>query len=197
MSFGVDLIREEMEREHRAGIWVSQMAGRLIKVEHLIGKLGIAPPAVTFKNELTIRYGGRTFQMMYIGHCHTKSDTVIWMPEEKILFAGDAFDYRTHPVVRLGNMSNWIKALDWLKKFPARQIVPGHGPLPPKGTGCLGELKEYFIKLRNRTAAALRREKTPARAAKSVRMEEYRNWHRSNLVYVNALKMAKELQGEI
>jgi cyclase len=194
VSFGLDIVRTEMEREHKAGIWVSQMAGRVAKVEHWIGKLGIEPPMVTFEDELTIRYGGRIFQMIAIGQCHTKSDTVIWMPEEKILFTGDAFDYRTHPVVRLGNMSNWIKALDRMKKFPARQIVPGHGPLPPRGNKCLDEFREYFVKLRNRTAAALRKEGTPVRAAKRVRMDEYRNWFRSGLVYINALKMARELR---
>ena len=135
--------------------------------------------------------------MISIGHCHTKSDTVIWMPDEKVLFMGDAFDYRTHPVVRIGNILNWIGVLDQLRKFPARQIVPGHGPLPPRGNRCLTEFKGYLIKLRNRTAAALRREKTPARAAKRVRMDEYRNWFRPHLVYVNALKMAKELRGRI
>ncbi|HBK80431.1 MAG TPA: hypothetical protein DDZ83_12325 [Nitrospinae bacterium] len=197
VSFGAGRTRQEMEREHEADIWVRQMAGRILKVEHLIGKIGVAPPMVTFEDELTIRYGGRTLQMISIGHCHTKSDTVIWMPDEKVLFMGDAFDYRTHPVVRIGNILNWIGALDQLRKFPARQIVPGHGPLPPRGNRCLTEFKGYLIKLRNRTAAALRREKTPARAAKRVRMDEYRNWFRPHLVYVNALKMAKELRGRI
>ncbi len=195
VSIGVDRIRQEMEREHKAGIWVSQMAGRMIRVEHLIGKLGACPPQVTFEDELTIRYGGRCLRMIYIGHCHTVSDTVIWMPEERVLFMGDAFDYRTHPVVRIGNIQNWIRALGRLQKFPARQIVPGHGPLPPRGNKCLGEFKEYFLKLRARTAAALRREGTPVRAARRVRMDEYRNWLRSHLVYVNALKMARELHG--
>ncbi len=196
VSFGAAWTRREMEREEAAGIWVSQMAGRLIRVEHLTGKLGIAPPMVTFEDELTIRHGGRALQMIHIGHCHTKSDTVVWMPEERILFAGDVFDYRTHPVVRLGNIGNWIEALDRMKKFPARQIVPGHGPLPPRGTKCLDELKLYFTRLRSRTAAALKREGTPARAAGKVRMDEYRNWYRANLVYANALKMAQELRRE-
>ncbi len=195
VSFGAGITRREMAREEEAGIWVNQMAGRMIRVEHLIGKLPAAPPMVTFEDETAIRYGGRTLRMIYIGHCHTKSDTVVWMPEERILFAGDLFDYRTHPVVRLGNIANWIGALDRLKKFPARQIVPGHGPLPPRGTKCLGELRLYFTRLRDRTAAALRREGTPARAARRVRMDEYRNWYRANLVYPNALRMARELRG--
>ncbi len=196
ISFGASIVQQEMEREFNAGIWVSQMAGRLLKVEHFDGKIGIAPPVVSFDEELTVRYGGRTFQMIFIGHCHTKSDTVIWMPEERILFAGDAFTYRTHPVVRIGNILNWTKTLDRLRKFPARQIIPGHGPLPPRGNHCLDEFKGYLTKLRNRTAAALRKEGTPVKAAKRVRMDEYRNWFRAPLVYVNALKMAKELRGK-
>ncbi len=197
VSFGVNHTRREMEREQAAGVWVRQMAGRMIRVEHLIGKLAATPPMVTFEEEMSIRYGGRTLEMIYLGHCHTPSDTVVWMPGERVLFAGDAFDYRTHPVVRIGNILNWIKALGRMEKFPARQIVPGHGPLPPRGTKCLGELTLYFRRLRTRTAAALRREGGPASAARRVRMDEYRNWHRPHLVYVNALKMAKELRGKV
>ncbi|MFP6868452.1 MAG: MBL fold metallo-hydrolase [Nitrospinota bacterium] len=144
VSFGAGRTRQEMEREHEADIWVRQMAGRILKVEHLIGKLGVAPPMVTFEDELTIRYGGRTLQMISIGHCHTKSDTVIWMPDEKVLFMGDAFDYRTHPVVRIGNILNWIGVLDQLRKFPARQIVPGHGPLPPPGESMSDRVQGIF-----------------------------------------------------
>ena len=197
VSFGTETVRREMEREFGAGIWVSQMAGRLLEVEKFDGKIGIDPPVVTFENETTIRYGGRTLEMIAIGHCHTKSDTVIWMPEEKVLFAGDAFTYRTQPVVRIGNILNWIDTLNRLLKFPARQIIPGHGPLPPRGNKCLGEFKTYLTRLRDRTAAALRKEGTPVKAAKSVRMDEYRNWFRAPLVYVNALKMARELRGKI
>jgi len=197
VSFGTDIVRREMEREYKAGIWVNQMAGRLLKVEHFDGKIGIEPPIVTFDEEMTIRYGGRTFEMISIGHCHTKSDTVIWMPEERVLFAGDAFTYRTQPVVRIGNILNWIDTLDRLKKFPAHQIVPGHGPLPPRGNKCLNEFKVYLTRLRDRTERALRKAGTPSKAAKLVQMDEYKNWFRAPLVYVNALKMAKELRGKI
>ncbi|MDP6277865.1 MAG: hypothetical protein QGI11_05060, partial [Nitrospinota bacterium] len=110
---------------------------------------------------------------------------------------GDAFTYRTQPVVRIGNILNWIDTLNRLLKFPARQIIPGHGPLPPRENKCLGEFKTYLTRLRDRTAAALRKEGTPVKAAKSVRMDEYRNWFRAPLVYVNALKMARELRGKI
>jgi len=196
VSFGTSWTRKEMEREQEAGIWVSQMAGRNLKVEHLIGKIGVAPPMVTFEDELTINYGGRILQMISIGHCHTKSDTIIWMPNEKVLFMGDAFDYRTHPVVRLGNILNWIETLGRLKKFQARQIVPGHGPLPPRGNKCLAEFKGYLTRLRDRAITALQKEKSFVRAAKKVQMDEYQNWFRSHLVYINALKMVKELRGK-
>lgn len=84
--------------------------------------------------------------MIHIGHCHTVSDTVIWMPGERVLFMGDAFDYRTHPVVRIGNIQNWIRALGRFEKFPARQIVPGHGPLPPPGKKVPRRIQGIFFK---------------------------------------------------
>ena len=195
VTFGVDLIGQEMEREQETGIWVKQMAGRGRSVDHLIGKLDISPPMVTFEDRIDIHYGGLHFQMIYIDHCHTKGDSVVWMPKEKVLFAGDLLTYRTHPVNRLGNFMNWIPALDLLKKkFPARHIIPGHGPLPPRGTKIVDENKAFLTRLRSRAAAALRKEKSPARAAKLVQMPEYVHWFRAQNVPNNALKMAKDLK---
>ncbi len=195
VTFGVDLIGQEMEREQEIGIWVKQMAGRGRSVDRLIGKLDISPPMVTFEDQIDIHYGGLHFQMIYIDHCHTKGDSVVWMPKEKVLFAGDLLTYRTHPVNRLGNFMNWIPALDFLKKkFPARHIIPGHGPLPPRGTKIIDETKAFLTRLRSRTAAALRKEKSPARAAKLVQMPEYVRWFRAQNVPNNALKMAKDLK---
>ncbi len=193
VSFGVDLVRQEMEREFASGNWVKQMAGRGPRVEHLIGKLGISPPEVTFEDQIDIRYGGRIFQMVYIDHCHTKGDTVVWMPEEGVLFAGDLLTYRTHPVNRLGDFNNWLPALGFLKKFPAKYIVPGHGPIP-KGTAIVDENRTYLTRLKSRTQAALKKHKTPAKAAAAVEMPEYAKWFRAPNVPNNALKMAKDLR---
>lgn len=195
ISFGVDLIRDEMERERDAGIWVKQMAGRGPNVDHLIGKLDISPPMVTFNKEIEIRYGGRIFQMIYIDHCHTKGDSVVWMPNEKLLFAGDLLTHRTHPVNRLGDFMNWTPALNLLKKkFPAKYIIPGHGPLPPRGTKIIDENRVFLTRLRTRTAAALQKEKSPSKAAKIVQMPEYSKWFRAQNVPNLAAKMAKDLK---
>ncbi len=194
VSFGCEVVREEMLREYNAGTWVTQMLGRGPKVDHLVGKLGVEPPMVTFDDLLTVRYGGRIFQIIYIGHCHTRGDSVVWMPEERVLFSGDLLNHRTHPVARLGNFENWLQALPLLKKFPARCIVPGHGPIPPRGTGIVDDVKGYLTRLRSRTAAALRREGAPVKASARVRMDEYAKWFRPQLVPQNALKMARELR---
>jgi cyclase len=194
VSFGVDLVREEMEREFNSGNWVKQMDGRGPKVKHLIGKLDITPPTVTFEEQIDIRYGGRLFQMIYIGHCHTKGDTVVWMPEEGVLFSGDLLTYRTQPVNRLGNFMNWIPALSLLKKFPVKYVVPGHGPLPPRGSAVIDENKTFLTRLKTRTEAALKKEGTPVKASKAVRMPEYIKWFRAGNVEPNALKMAKDLK---
>ncbi len=193
VSFGVDLVRQEMEREFASGNWVKQMAGRGPRVEHLIGKLGISPPEVTFEDQVDIRYGGRIFQMVYIDHCHTKGDTVVWMPKEGVLFAGDLLTYRTHPVNRLGDFNNWLPALGFLKKFPAKYIVPGHGPIP-KGTAIVDENRTYLTRLKSRTQAALKKHKTPVKAAAAVEMPEYAKWFRAANVPDNTLKMAKDLR---
>jgi hypothetical protein len=89
---------------------------------------------------------------------------------------------------------NWLPALGVLKKFPVKYIVPGHGPLPPRGGGIVDENKTYLARLKNRTAAALNKHRTPAKAAQAVSMPEYAKWFRARNVPNNALKMAKDLR---
>ena len=194
MSFGNSFAVEEMYREENEGIWVKQMVGRGPKVEHLLKTLKVDPPKVIFENLLTIEYGGRIFQLIYIDHCHTKGDSVIWMPKEKVLFAGDLLTYKTHPVNRLGNFHNWISAFKILEEFPAKHIIPGHGPMPPTGKKIIQDNKKMFLKLKNDTGRALKKYTTPAKAAENVHLREYEKWFRYPLVKANAHKMAQEIK---
>jgi cyclase len=183
-----------MERELKEGGWAAALDRSGFQLGHLARGLDFDPPMVTFKDRLEIRYGGRLFQMIYIDHCHTKGDSVVWMPEEKILFAGDLLANRSHPPSRQGNFGNWMRAIPQLKKFPARRFIPGHEPLPAPGSGIVDENKTYFDRLRRRAAAALKKESAPKKAAALVKMPEYARWTRAQNAAVNAENMVRFLK---
>lgn len=60
---------------------------------------------------------------------HTKGDMLVWLPDDKILIAGDVLVNTTLPVFRDAEVKKWVQTLADIQQFPAKTIIPGHGPL--------------------------------------------------------------------
>ena len=69
------------------------------------------------------------FQIKHVGPAHTPEDEVIYLPQEKVLFAGDVVFRNRIPFVGQADSRHWIKAMDSLLAFDAAVIVPGRGDL--------------------------------------------------------------------
>jgi glyoxylase-like metal-dependent hydrolase (beta-lactamase superfamily II)/rhodanese-related sulfurtransferase len=85
-------------------------------------------PDITFKDNWKIDLGNKVVEAKYFGYAHEHSDIAIWMPKEKILFAGDlAFNQRMLPIFEITETDKWIEAFDNLAKLNAKIVIPGHG----------------------------------------------------------------------
>jgi len=58
----------------------------------------------------------------------TKGDTIAWLPDQKILFAGDLVEYQSTPYCGDAYFRDWPTTLDALSGFEAEKMVPGRGP---------------------------------------------------------------------
>src|SRR6188508_3620271 len=58
---------------------------------------GLTWPTLTFKGEMTLWLGKLEVKIMQLGRGHTKGDTVVWLPQEKILFSGDLVEFEATP----------------------------------------------------------------------------------------------------
>ena len=65
-----------------------------------IGAPGLTWPTITFKGEMTLWLGKLEVQLMQLGRGHTKGDTVVWLPQQKILFSRRPRRVRRHAVRR-------------------------------------------------------------------------------------------------
>ena len=54
---------------------------------------GLTWPTLTFKGEMTLWLGKLEVRIMHPGRGHTKGDTVVWLPQEKVLYSGDLVEY--------------------------------------------------------------------------------------------------------
>lgn len=96
--------------------------------------------------ELTV--GGVRFQLKLVGPSHTPEDLVIYLPSEKVLFAGDIVFRSRIPYVGKADSRHWITALDTLLTFDAQIIVPGHGPLSHEAQKDMKLTRDYLAYLR-------------------------------------------------
>lgn len=98
------------------------------KVQAELSDLRIVRPTITFDTRMDIEHGGRTVRLIHVGG-HTEATIIIWLPEEKVLFAGDTVWWDQHPYMAQANSKQWLDALRQIRKLHPQIIVPGHGPL--------------------------------------------------------------------
>ncbi len=114
--------------------------------------------------ERTLSVGGVLFQIKPMGPAHTPEDLVVYLPEKKLLFAGDLVFGNRVPFVGQSDSGQWAKALDALLSFDATVIVPGHGPASTQARADLQLTRDYLLHLR-RTMGQAARDMEPFDAA--------------------------------
>jgi glyoxylase-like metal-dependent hydrolase (beta-lactamase superfamily II) len=88
-------------------------------------------PVISFADRMTVRFGGKTFQLYHFGRGHTDTDLVIYIPEEKIVMPGDLFA-SWGPSVRLidynggGSLVQWPATLEKAMALDFDAVIPGH-----------------------------------------------------------------------
>ena len=98
---------------------------------------GLTWPTITFKGEMTVWMGKREVRLMQLGRGHSKGDTVIWLPQEKVLFSGDLVEYGATPYTGDAYLNDWPQTLDRLAALEPVALVPGRGDALTTPQSCL------------------------------------------------------------
>jgi len=77
------------------------------------------------KTKLTI--GGVNFFVSRVGPAHAPEDLMVFVPSEKVLFAGDLVFRGRIPFVGNADSKGWLMALDEIEKLNPNIVIPGHG----------------------------------------------------------------------
>jgi glyoxylase-like metal-dependent hydrolase (beta-lactamase superfamily II) len=89
---------------------------------------GLTWPTVVFKDEMTLWMGKLEVKIMHVGPGHTKGDTIVWVPSEKVLFSGDLMEADAACYTGDAQLEEWPATLDALAALKPEKIVPGRGP---------------------------------------------------------------------
>ena len=83
-------------------------------------------PDTLLRNDLSLDLGNRTVELRWLGRGNTDGDTIVWLPEDRLLVTGDLL-VAPIPFAFDSPMTDWITTLRQLDGIDARIIVPGHG----------------------------------------------------------------------
>jgi glyoxylase-like metal-dependent hydrolase (beta-lactamase superfamily II) len=105
----------------------------------------------------TLIAGGRTLVFLAPGPAHTPGDLLVWLPAERVLFAGDILVEDGVTMIVDGATPVLLRALDAIEQLDARVIVPGHGSIPREPERLVGSTRSYVQVLRAEMRAAVER----------------------------------------
>ena len=97
----------------------------------------------------TLTIGGVRFDIQPVGPSHTAEDLVVYLPQQKVLFAGDLVFRNRIPFVGQADSRHWIEAMQSLLAFDTRWVVPGHGPISNDAKTDMTLTRDYLLYLRD------------------------------------------------
>lgn len=127
--------------------------------------LQIIEPQVTFSGRTLLYRGDKEIHLIPVGG-HTPATTVIYFPQEKLLFAGDVVVTNRPPFLSQGNTKEWLEALTYLRKLRYDILIPGHGELT--GKEATESMSEYLRMVRRKVRSAYRSGLSKADTARSL-----------------------------
>ncbi|MFL5476094.1 MAG: MBL fold metallo-hydrolase [Gemmatimonadales bacterium] len=103
----------------------------------------------------TLTLGERTIIISHPGAAHTAGDLMVWLPQERVLFAGDLLVEDGVTMVVDGSSGELLKALAAIDSLHPRVVVPGHGAIPRDASQLVAKTREYISGLRTEMRAAV------------------------------------------
>jgi len=83
-------------------------------------------PDLTYRDRMTLQVGDKEIQIIHVGPGHTRGDSIVFVPEDRIVYTSEAFFFDRFPFMNSGYL-NWINAIDIILNLDADVIVPGNG----------------------------------------------------------------------
>lgn len=151
-------------------------------------------PSTVFDDRHVIDLDGTQVQLIHVGPCHQSGDTLVYVPDERVLFAGDVVFRACTPMGWIGSYAKWMSILDRIIALDPDVIVPGHGPIC--GLEGAMEMKAYLDYVREEAGHFFQRGVSALEAAKRIDLGPYATWSAPARVYLNVERAYREFRHE-
>ena len=157
------------------------------------GAVDVRLPDLTYQDELVLHVGDVRVELFHPGPAHTLTDTVAWIPEHAVLFAGDVVMNGVTPFCLMGSIEGSLRAIDRLRALRPRTVVPGHGPVG--GPEMFDETAAYLRWVLETARAGTRAGHTPQETARRAARHPFRHLLDAERLLPNLMRAYAELAG--
>jgi glyoxylase-like metal-dependent hydrolase (beta-lactamase superfamily II) len=169
-------------------------AGRQLLEDYDFDGIELVPPTTLFDERYELDLDGTEVHLIYVGPCHQVGDTIIHVPKERVVFAGDVLFRQCTPVGWTGTYEKWFTCLDLLLELDPEVIVPGHGPLC--GIEGASEMRAYLEYVRDESRTWFDAGLTALEAAKRIEFGPYGEWRAPARLFMNVERAYREFRNE-
>jgi cyclase len=185
--------REEMIR---FGMPVDRLQAFIPEFAEEYPELRLVLPDTVYAGQMTLYQGDRAIELLYMGPAHTPGDTLIYLPREKVLFAGDVAFHYVVPGPFDCHVSGWIRVADRIANLDVETIVPGHGPIGTKAE--LREMRDYLALVRREARKSHQAGEPPNEAARKLNVGGYyTQWANPERLPLIVQRLYMEFEGEM
>jgi glyoxylase-like metal-dependent hydrolase (beta-lactamase superfamily II) len=150
----------------------------------------VTPPTRTFVGEMDLRVGDKTVHLVDLGPAHTEADTIVYVPEDRVVFTGDLLFNEGHPIVWSGPVQNWIDACDYMLGLDVETVVPGHGPITDKSA--VRTFKTYLEYIRAEARARYDAGIGWEQAGREIALDAFKGWTDEERIVANVFALYRE-----
>ena len=167
---------------------------RQLRQDYNFDGIELVLPTTLFDERHVLDLDGTEVHLIYVGPCHQVGDTIVHLPKERVVFAGDVIFRQCTPMGWTGTYEKWLKALDLIIWLDPDVIVPGHGPVC--GTEGAMEMKAYLEYLCEESRRCFGQGLSALEAAKRIDLGPYAGWRGPARLYMNVERAYREFRNE-
>jgi cyclase len=132
-------------------------------------------PQIEYETRMQHNVGGRTLELLHMGNVHSGADTAVWIPSERVLFAGAAVGVKRYPNLRpFLTIPDILAAIKRMRALNPEVVIPAHGR--PGTTQIFDEMERYYALLVERVGKLAAEGRTLDQVKAELRMPEFDDW---------------------
>lgn len=136
----------EADMKERAGEHVEGL--KRVLNERFEGTAPVMPTRWLTDADTRLDLGGTVIELKYRGGGHTPGDTLVWLPQTRVLFSGDAvYVDRILGLLPVSQTKTWLQTFAAIDELKPAVIVPGHGRVTDLATA-QKETRDLLLALR-------------------------------------------------